>query len=138
MLYTVLHEKTGAEVIAGTEVLTATQLRFLMRVKPGNPTTHWLGVVEGMLSISAKAKWGLDISKQYFLAPHLKFGWRIILQSTDLENHINLLAEAIKHVQVQGVAVMEQEIPLQGSPNRSPTAGPMGSVAIGPAAVRMG
>lgn len=138
VLYAVLHEKTGAEIISGTEVMSASQLRFLVRVKPGQPTTRWLGVVEGLLSVSIKAKWGLDISKQYFLAPHLKFGWRIILQSSDLENHIALLAEAVKHTQVRGAPVQEEDIPLQGSPNRSPTAGLMGTVATGPGALRMG
>lgn len=135
ILYAALHEKCGAEVIPSTEALTASQLRFLMRVKPGVNTARWLGVLESLLIISIGAKYGLDVSKQYFLGPNLKFGWRVILQSSELPAHIALLAEAVKHAQVRGVPVQEVEVPLVGSPNRSPTAGLMGTVATGATAM---
>lgn len=135
-LYVALHEKTGAEVISGTESLSAGQLRFMARVKQGPPTTRWLDTIEHVLKFSAGKPWGLDISKQYFVSPNLKFGWRIIIQCQDMAVCLQHLVEAVKAAQVKAAEHVEYDVPLTGSPNRSPTAGLMGHVVVGPAAVR--
>lgn len=139
-LYAALHALAGVQVIPGTETRTEVQLRFMVRIQPGAPTQRWLGVVDQLLTAadaqlaSGKPAWTVDISKQYFRRPHLKYGWRLIFQGQGLDPHLHALATSLRPIQVRSREL--DEIPLYGSPSRSKTAGPMGTVALGPAAVR--
>jgi hypothetical protein len=142
-LYAALHEKTGAELLNETE--KPQQLRFMMRVKKGMPTTMWLSIIDRLLQLGDEqlvankgsgVTWTIDISKQYFRRPELKYGWRVILQGEGLWDHLPILAEEVRKVTVEAAIVEIQEIPLHGSPNRSKTAGYMGTVPLGVAAVR--
>lgn len=140
LLYAALHERTGVEVpLPGTQNETETQLRFMARVHRGNPTTLWLGVVRHLLVFSRQPglPWTLDISKRYFVTPEddLKYGWRIIIQSSALTPDIFVqLAQQVRGVQVQGRQL--EEVQLHGSPTRSRTAGLYGQVPVGPLAIR--
>lgn len=139
-LYAAMHERAGAELL--NETATDKQLRFMVRVRKGINTTTWLSIIDRLLELgdtqvaSGSPAWTIDVSKQYFRKPGLKYGWRIILQGVGVYEHLNVLAEEVRKVVVTATAIEVQEIPLHGSPNRSKTAGLMGQVPIGPAAMR--
>jgi hypothetical protein len=122
VLYAALSEKVGLEVVPESEVATESQVRFMVRVKTGTMTTRWLAVLDHILSVPLPGC-GLDVSKHYFRSPHLRFGWRIIIQSKNLPEAISHLAELVRTAQLKVIQTREQEVPLQGSPNRSPRAG---------------
>lgn len=142
VIYAACHERTSGGWELLNESQTDRQLRFMLRVRPGVPTTIWLSIVDRLLELgdqqlaTGKPAWTIDISKQYFRKPTIKYGWRVILQGAELATHFDALAAEIRAVQSQVFAVEVQEVKLHGSPNRSKTAGYMGHVPIGPMAVQ--
>lgn len=137
VLYAALHEKVGAEVL--NESLKGKQLNFMLRIKKGQSTTLWLAVIERLLTLADAQKangnpeWTLDISKQYFMRPDLKYGWRVILQSTKLDELFEPLAQEVLASKTQAQVAEIQEVPLHGNPNRR-SGGLTGTVPVGPAA----
>jgi hypothetical protein len=142
LIYAACHDRTGGGWELLNEERTEKQLRFMMRVKRGQPTTIWLGIVNRLLELGDQQRatgnpaWTIDISKQYFRKPDLKYGWRIILQGPDLPSCFEMLANEIRKAQAEIMAVEIQEVKLHGSPNRSKTAGLFGHVPIGPLAMQ--
>lgn len=142
LIYAACHERTSGGWELLNETHTEKQLRFMMRIKSGPPTTIWLSIVDRLLELgdqqlaTGKPAWTIDISKQYFRKPTFKYGWRIILQSAELPKVFETLATEIKAVKSQVFAVEVQEVALYGSPNRSKTAGLLGHVPIGPLALQ--
>lgn len=138
-LLTVFQERASAEVIAGTEAFGETQVRFLVRIPKGPPTTRWLSIIDRLLELgdqqlATKApEWTLDISKQYFRRPDLRYGWRLIFQGKDLGSWFPRLAEAVKKVQIRAQQI--EEVRLNGSPNRR-VGGYTDKVLVGPLAIR--
>jgi|SRR5688572_7577281 len=122
ILHAALHQKTGAELL--DEKATEKQLRFMVRVKRGQSTTLWLAVIDHLLALgdqqlsSGSPAWTIDISKQYFRRPELKYGWRIILQSSNLKAVCEQLASAVETLRPSMQNVMLEEVPLHGNPNR--------------------
>lgn len=140
VLYAALQTKTGAELL--NEVVTERQLRFMMRVKKGQPTAIWLNVIDHIIALgdkqvaSGSPAWTIDISKQYFRRPELKYGWRIILQSSNIKGTCLELAASIANVsQHAGQQHEITEVQLHGSPSRK-SGGYTGTVAVGHLAVR--
>lgn len=139
VLYAALHEKVGAEVL--NETLKGKQLNFMLRIKKGQSTTLWLAVVERLLTLADAQKatgnpeWTLDISKQYFMKPDLKFGWRVILASAKLDELFASLAQEVLAARFQTQVTEIQEVQLHGSPNRR-SGGYTDTVRVGPAAIR--
>jgi len=137
LIYAALHEKVGAELL--NETVKENQLRFMLRVKLGQSTTTWLATIDHLIMLgdrqlaTGKPEWTIDVSKQYFRKPDLKYGWRIIIQEAELSKYYDMLAREIRSVQVQGYQI--EEVKLHGSPNRSKTAGLLGHVPIGPMAL---
>lgn len=138
ILYAAMHEKVGAEVV--DESIKGKQLLISLRIKKGSPTTMWLAIVEHLLVLASqelathKPQWTIDISKHYFLKPDLKYTWRVIIKSDNLESHYEKLAKAILATKLQVTPTEITEIPLYGNPNRR-AGGLTGTVAVGPAAV---
>lgn len=136
IFFAALHEKTGAELL--NETSNERQLRFMMRVRRGPTTTLWLGVIDHLIMLgdqqlsTQKPEWTIDISKQYFRRPELKYGWRIILQGQELASHYEMLANEVRGVQVQAAQITE--VRLYGSPNRK-SGGLYGQVLVGPLAL---
>lgn len=120
VLYAALADKTGAELL--NEKVSDRQLRFMVRVRKGPNTTMWLAVIDRLLELAdsqtAPAKWTIDISKQYFRRPDLKFGWRVILQGENLAQYYEPLAREVLAVHPNNAGKELQEVPLHGSPNR--------------------
>lgn len=116
-----LNERIGAEVVS--EKRTDKQLRLMLRIKRGQSTTIWLSIIERLLELENEQKatgspaWTIDISRQYFLDPDLKYGWRVILQGSPLDQHFSTLAKGVKEATVKSTAEVT-EIPLYGNPNR--------------------
>lgn len=137
ILYAALHTKAGAELL--NETVTEKQIRFMVRVKRGQPTTMWLSIVDHLIMLgdqqiaTGKPEWTIDISKQYFRRPDLKYGWRVILQSSHLKSVCEELAQSIGSVRIQSQAQEIQEVALHGSPSRK-SGGLTGHVATGPLA----
>jgi hypothetical protein len=137
-LLTVFHERVGAELIQGTENITETQVRFLMRVPKGPPTTRWLSIIDRMIDLgdqqlATKApEWTLDISKQYFRRPELRYGWRFIFQGKELAKWLPQIADSIKKMPIRAQQI--EEVRLNGSPNRR-VGGYYGQVPVGPLAL---
>lgn len=137
-----MHAKAGAELLSETP--TEKQLRFMMRVKKGQPTTIWLDIVDHLIMLgdqqiaTGNAAWTIDISKQYFRRPNLKFSWRVILQTRgeSLKPFYAGLAQSIGNISQQATQAHEiTEVRLHGNPNRK-SGGLTGTVAVGPLAIR--
>ena len=139
-LIAVFRERVGAEILEGTENVTETQARFLLRIPKGPPTTGWLSIVDRLLELgdqqlATKAPtWTIDVSKQYFRRPDLRYGWRLILQSKELATYLPALAKDIKSIQLR-VHQLE-EVRLNGSPTRRVSKGYADKVLVGPLALR--
>lgn len=137
VLYNALGERMGGELIAGSETYTPNQLRFMIRVHSGPPTTRWLGIVQHLLTVSKKASpaWSIDISKQYFVDPggSLRYGWRVILQGQLIAGYLEEVAREVRSAEVKGSQI--EEVRLNGSPTRR-VGGLMGHVAVGASASR--
>jgi hypothetical protein len=137
ILYAALHEKVGAEVL--NEAQKGKQLNFSLRIKKGASTTLWLAVVERLLTLAneeltkADPSWTLDISKQYFMKPDLKFSWRVILKSDAMPELCDALAKEVLAAKLQQQVTEVQEVNLHGSPNRR-SGGYTGTVPVGPLA----
>jgi hypothetical protein len=93
----------------------------------------WLSLMKKLLVLSRSSPWTLDLSKQYFLIDgseeDMRHAWRVIVQGEGLGEHDRTIANSLKSVQVVGARL--EEVPLYGSPNRSPTAGLYGHVPVG-------
>lgn len=138
-LITICHERVHAELIEGTENITDAQVRFLLRVPKGPDTARWLSVIDHMLEIGDQQKhvskapeFTLDISKQYFRRPGLKFGWRLIFQGKELEKWLPVIADSVKKMHIR--AQQLEEVRLVGSPNRR-VGGYTDKVLVGPLAL---
>jgi hypothetical protein len=116
---------------------SAKKLRFTGRV-PGDPESQglWTLVMQRLCLAQRTHPWNVDISKLYFVKDgnqKLVYIWRIIFQAPDLEAHyadiINVVATTPRLARVEVV-----EIPMPGASSKN--VGPMGSVAVGPAAAR--
>src|SRR4051812_27791342 len=94
-LYDAIARRTGAAIIKGSETLTEKQFRFMVRVPAGPATTLWLSVVHHLLRNAQNRPWTIDISKHYHATPEgdLRYGWRIILQATEVTAQFPSLAE---------------------------------------------
>jgi hypothetical protein len=132
-----LQAKSGATVVPGSETITPTQVRFNVRVQPGNDARRWLKLTKNILILARTARWTTDISRQYFLDPtdEVRWGWRLIFQGQELESSLALLAQSVRSYAIQASQQLE-EVPLHGSPNRSRGAGLTGTVPVGPFATR--
>ena len=133
-VYHELNRRTGAELV--NETPSEHQVRVVFRVPKGAGTRTWLLLMDRLLEVSEKAPWTLDVSKQYFrLNGGLRYCWRIIFQGQGMQAHDQQIASSFQSVRAPASAQLT-EVPLHGSPNRSPTAGLSGHVPVGPAAAR--
>ena len=136
--YEALRLKVSAEVL--NETATETQVRFILRVPRGVQTTRWLDVCRSLLQLERNAQWSMDLSRNYFLMPQdqedMRYRWRVIIQGLNLSQYDAAIAARIREVRFHSRTQID-EVPLHGNPNRSRTAGPIGSVPIGPAARRV-
>lgn len=140
IIFAALHEKMGAEIINQTS--SEKQARFMLRIKKGPNTTIWLSVIEHLLVLAdtqlatGQPHWTIDVSKQYFRKDgELKFGWRVILQGAQLQEHFKSIANEIHAAKLTGPVMEVQEVQLHGSATRR-SGGYTGTVAVGPAATR--
>lgn len=133
-----LSRRTGSVLV--TETYNDRQARFVFRVPKGAGTARWMILMRQLYLFGRTSAWSIDISKHYFLLDGTmddwRYAWRIIFQGEDLDQHDAEIAHSFRDVRVAGSQLVE--VPLHGSPNRSPTAGTMGKVPIGQAAVRRG
>lgn len=131
-----LSRRTGAELV--TVNASEQQARLTFRVPKGPGGKTWLGLMGQLLRLRRSAAWKLDISKQYVLMEgsedDIRYSWRIVMEGENLRAHDATIAGSFKTIRVTGMQLTE--VALHGSPNRSPTAGPAGSVPVGPLAVR--
>jgi hypothetical protein len=140
-LLKVLQERVSSEVIPGTETITDSQVRVLLRVPKGPTTTRWLQIINRLLELgdeqvaTKNPQWTIDISKQYFRRPDLKFGWRLIFQGKNMDKYFPLLAKEVKTLHIQAQQI--EEVRLNGSPTRR-VGGYSGTVPVGPAALMAG
>lgn len=133
-----LRERGGFEVV--NQAPSASQLRLMGRVpKPAMP--GWLIIVQRLLIQASKAAWSVDISKQYFLRnDQVVFGWRLIFQGQDLEQHLPAIGQVIVNAP-RARAFVSEQILAGASPTRNEP-GPTGKgaqgvlkAAVGPQAV---
>ena len=108
-LVRVLQARGGFEMV--NHQAAPNQLRLLGRVrKPA--VDSWLLVTNQLLAVSEKAGWGIDISKQYFRrGGKLMFGWRLILQGKDVEQHYASVAQAVHNSPRARKILDEQALP---------------------------
>ena len=144
-LITVLASRAGFEMI--TNQASATQVKLFGRVQNPN-VQRWLATVSSLLIASRTAEgWSVDVSRQYFLrGDKLFFGWRLILQGSDIQSSVPQVSLVVQETPVPQAAVSEtQEIKLNVAPNRNAMRNgrgvqPVGGVplAVASASARMG
>lgn len=89
-----LSEKTGFDVVEKTD--SSSQLRLLGRVAQASMPA-WLELMEKVLGVADGAQWKADVSKVYLLkGGKLVYAWRVIFQSSDIENHHGAILNAIR------------------------------------------
>jgi hypothetical protein len=133
-LYELLQTRVQAEIV--DEEYHENRVRFNPRIPKGPQTTLWNQFVARMLQLARLEldsprgpSWTIDISKQMTLAPDLRWGWRVILQSPAIAETVLAIATDLKGLRVRSSQI--EEVRLVGSPNRSRTAGPTGTVPVG-------
>lgn len=141
-LATALHKRVGFEVVSMTE--GPNQLRIIGRIPLDSldlNENNWKIVKYRMLLAMEDRPWKADLSKWYFIKKETKkmvFAHRILLQGENIAQHY---ADVVNIIETSPSARAEvMEIPLVGNSSNSTAggrrgAGPMGSVAVGPAAV---
>lgn len=141
-LQSVLFQRAGLEVVQG-ETRGEQQVRFFGRVKSSQMPT-WLSAVQGLLQaaeLESGRAWTIDISKQYFLrSGKLFFGWRVIIQGSNLTVALPRVIEVVQRV--QPVLPRVDEIPLHARPDRNALrngrgAQPADKAIVGPMAKTM-
>lgn len=137
--YNFLRASIGAEVVH--ESVNDSQIRTIFRIPRGRSTTQWIAIGKRLAQLQrrqATVVWTMDFSRNYFLLPDddddYRYRWRLILQGSNLRVLDPEFVRVLSQVRFQSSQLVE--VPLHGSPNRSRTAGPIGSVPIGPAAAR--
>lgn len=136
-----LKMRGGYEVVSNNS--GANQVRLIGRVPP-QLLKGWLIIVRQLLVRSDEAPWSADISKSYFLrSGKVMFGWRLIFQGTDIEQHIVDMVTTITNSPRPRATVEEQ--PLAGAsanrnrqtPGSLKGAAPTGKSVVGPIARHM-
>lgn len=114
-LKSILRSKVGFETI--TEHIGTNQLRLFGRVRPPS-MPGWLSAARDLLLAAPQSAWTVDLSRQYFLrGEKLFFGWRVIVQGQDVQQHLNQVSQVVNNVQV---AVRQlDEVALHAPPNRN-------------------
>ena len=136
-LVRILKMRGGFDVV--NHAITKNQIRVLGRV-PKDMMNAWLVIIHHMLSHSEAAAWSVDISKQYFLRNgRVLFGWRLIIQGDDIEQHLPSICEALSNTPRPKVIVEEQKL-YGASSNRNAPRGGKGAqgvltAVVGPMAV---
>ncbi len=136
-LLAALQNKAGFEAVDKHN--SANQLRLFGRVSP-QKMPMWLETIRSLLLASDRAGWNLDVSRQYFLrGEKLFFGWRLILQGNNIEQHISAAHAVVQQVRVAAREI--EEVPLNARPDRNALrngrgAQEMGKAIVGPAARR--
>lgn len=140
-LISALKMRGGYEVVSNNS--SVNQARLIGRV-PTQLVRGWLIVVQQLLVQSSKASWSIDISKHYFLrAGKVMFGWRLILQSPELESCMADIITTITNAPRPRATVDSQ--PLAGAsasrnrqtPGSLRGAAPTGKAVVGPMASQM-
>lgn len=142
-LISTLRARGGYEVVDNNS--GANQVRLIGRV-PTPLVKGWLIIVRQLLvrSGSSDAPWTADISKSYFLrSGRVMFGWRLIFQGADIEQHIPDIITTITNSPRPRATVESQ--PLAGAsasrnqqtPGSLKGAAPTGKSVVGPIASRM-
>ena len=110
-----LRARFGFDVVNPTA--TDKQLRVLGRVHP-EQERNWLAGVQHMLSVSEKAAWSVDISRQYFLRGGvLVYAWRVIFQGEGLEQYVNSIVSSLGGAPRAQFEVEEQVLSVLGTRN---------------------
>lgn len=120
-LVRVLKMRGGFDVV--NQSVTTNQIRILGRV-PKDMMNAWLVIIHHMLSHSEAASWSVDISKQYFLRNgRVLFGWRVIFQGEQIEQHLPMICEAISNTPRPKVIIEEQRLHGASANRNSPRGG---------------
>lgn len=110
------------------------QLRVIGSVHANN-TKRWLAVMDKLLRASDKSAWEVDISKHYFLRGDvIRYGWRIIVQAENVEEHISSVAQVIRAAPSPKVSVEEYTLHGGGS-NRNAVKNGKGASLLGQARI---
>jgi hypothetical protein len=143
-LFAALRKKVGFEVVSQSE--TPGQLRILGRIPDDGMSlnlNNWKIVKYRLLMAMEDRPWKVDISKSYFIKKETKklvFAWRVLLQGDEVAKHYADIINLIVTSPSARADVME--IPLGVGADRNNTAGGkrgagmMGTVAVGPGAVK--
>lgn len=111
-----LYQRAGYESVDNK--VTATQVRFFGRVRQAN-MPMWLAIMKDLLLASEGAPWSIDLSRQYFLrGDKLYFGWRIILQGENIQQHMQAVA-AVVQASTPPAPRQADEVRLHAPPNRN-------------------
>lgn len=130
-----LQARVGFEVIQ--QQVKENQIRFFGRVRPSHMPT-WLLAMRALLLSTEGAPWSVDLSRQYFLrGEKLFFGWRIIIQSNNIQEQLPTIISIIQSVQY--VQAQVDEVPLHVRADRNALrngkgAQPTATAIVGPLA----